>query len=155
MAEIGEKCQKVCCDEQNGYGGDHESVEQLKMELEEQKTENFKLTKHISALEELIGAYVYVVKGLLKESSAVEKRTAFQRSRCAGSGNSSSSQESLEKHFHAISEYQNMGAKCMSEELDLEGRLAGARSLSSEERKTTKWRKTGLRKISVDHRDTF
>ena len=51
-------------------------------------------------------------------------------------------------------EQQHIVAK--DDELDFEGRQAGARNVSAEQKKRTKWRRTGVKAISADNRaDAF
>ena len=75
-------------------------------------------------------------------------------SRQARRGGPKHQQLSSAKTAISIAEEQHIVAE--DDELDLEGRQAGARNLSAEQKKRTKWRRTGIKAIRADNRaDAF
>merc|ERR1711973_312062 len=119
---------------------------EIQSKLDQKTEENEILLQHICALEERLSALTGLFEDWVKSDKEDVTKQRPINHETKVSGTAKTSKEMLEIDSLDPSP---------EDELDYEGRQAKAREIAAEQKKRNKWRKTGMKILSLDNRDVF
>ena len=120
---------------------------EIQSKLDQKTEENEILLQHICALEERLSGLTGLFEDWVKsDKEDVTKQRQINQDKKV-SGTTKTSKEML-------LEIDSLDPS-PEDELDYEGRQAKAREIAAEQKKRNKWRKTGMKTLSLDNRDVF
>lgn len=119
---------------------------EIQSKLDQKTEENEMLLQHICALEERLSALTGLFEDWVKsDKEGLTKPRQINDKKVSGTAKTSK---------EMLLEIDSLDPS-PEDELDYEGRQAKAREISVEQKKRNKWRKTGMKTLSLENRDVL